>query len=397
MQKNKESRLLRLGILGCGPISQIAHFDAAKKARNVELTAVCDLADDLRERMATLHRPRWAYRDYGEMLANPDIDAVLIGVADQFHVTLALEAIRAGKHVLVEKPLGVTIDECEELRLALQRGRTRLVSAPAQTERSATPGKATVAGQFSPGPGQKPLTPGQLVFQIGHNRRFDPGIAFARRFVQEELGALLSLKAWYWDSIYRYTMTDNLQPIPMTSVAARKPEGDPKGDRRRYYLLTHASHLVDTARWFGGEILSARARLLERFGAYCWYVDIEFANGALGHLDLTIPARGDFQEGFQIQGEHGSVQGQVFLPWYHKSSVVECFSAKDRQYRRPIGEDAHTYKLQLESFAETILHGAPQHGATLEDGIAGMRALVAIARSAETGERVRLADVGGGV
>src|SRR5262245_25079744 len=146
MQKNKESRLLRLGILGCGPISQIAHFDAAKKARNVELTAVCDLADDLRERMATLHQPRWAYRDYGEMLANPNIDAVLIGVADQFHVTLALEAIRAGKHVLVEKPLGVTIDECEELRLALQRGRTRLESAPAQTERSATPDQATGAG-----------------------------------------------------------------------------------------------------------------------------------------------------------------------------------------------------------------------------------------------------------
>ena len=53
----KESRLLHLGILGCGPISQIAHFDAAKKARNVELTAVCDLADDLRERMTTLHQP----------------------------------------------------------------------------------------------------------------------------------------------------------------------------------------------------------------------------------------------------------------------------------------------------------------------------------------------------
>src|SRR5262249_38077321 len=60
----KSSRLLRLGILGSGPIAQIAHFDAAKKARNVELTAICDLADDLRERMAALHQPRFAYRDY---------------------------------------------------------------------------------------------------------------------------------------------------------------------------------------------------------------------------------------------------------------------------------------------------------------------------------------------
>jgi len=355
----KDQRLLRLGILGCGPISQIAHFDAAKKARNIELTAICDLADDLRERMAALHQPRFAFRDFDEMLADDSIDAVLIGVADQFHVPLALKAIAAGKHVLVEKPLGVTIEECEELRRRVH--------------------------------GSK------LVFQVGNNRRFDPGIAFAREFIQEEIGQLLSFKAWYWDSVYRYTMTDNLQPIPQTSANARKPEGNPKADKRRYFILTHASHLVDTARWLGGEIAGVRARLLERFGAFCWYVDVEFASGTLGHIDLTIPVRGDFEEGFQIQGEHGSVKGQVFLPWYHKTSVVECFSTKDRRYHRPIGEDAYTYKLQLESFADTILNGVPQHGATVDDGASAMRALVAIARSVESGNTVRLADVSGGV
>ncbi len=355
----KESRLLRLGILGCGPISQIAHFDAARKARNVELTAICDVADDLRERMALLHQPRFAYRDFDEMLADVRIEAVLIGVSDQFHVPLALKAIRAGKHVLVEKPLGVTIEECEELRRSVRDSK--------------------------------------LTFQVGNNRRFDPGIAFARKFIEQEIGQLLSLKAWYWDSVYRYTMTDNLQPLPQLSSGARKPEGNPKADKRRYFILTHASHLVDTARWLGGPIVSVQARLLERFGAYCWYVDVEFANGALGHLDLTIPTRGDFEEGFQIQGEWGSIKGQVFLPWYHKTSVVECFSTKDRQYRRPVGEDAYTYKLQLESFADAILHGNAQHGASVDDGAAAMRALVAIARSTETGAKVSLADVSGGV
>ena len=356
---NKDSRLLRLGILGCGPISQIAHFDAARKARNIELTAICDLADDLRDRMATLHQPRFSYRDYDEMLADARIEAVLIGVADQFHVPLALKAIAAGKHVLIEKPLGVTVEECERLRACVQASK--------------------------------------LVFQVGNNRRFDPGIAFARKFVQEEIGALLSFKAWYWDSLYRYTMTDNLQPIMTTSGAARKPEGNPKADKRRYFILTHASHLVDTARFLGGELASVRARLLERSGAYCWYVDLAFAQGALGHLDLTIPVSGDFEEGFQIQGEHGSAKGQVFLPWFHKSSVVECFSAQDRQFRRPMGEDAYTYKLQLESFADTILQGSPQHGASVEDGVAAMRTLVAIARSVESGESVRLSEVTGSV
>lgn len=355
----KDSRQLRLGILGCGPISQIAHFDAAKKARNIELTAICDLAADLRERMAALHQPRLVFRDFDAMLADPQVDAVLIGVADQFHVPLALKAVAAGKHVLVEKPLGVSVEECETLCRSVRESK--------------------------------------VTFQIGNNRRFDPGIAFARDFVQQEIGQLLSLKAWYWDSVYRYTMTDNLQPIPMTSATARRPEGNPKADKRRYFVLTHASHLVDTARWLGGDITAVRARLAERFGTFCWYVDVEFANGALGHIDLTIPVRGDFEEGFQIQGENGSVKGHVFLPWYHKTSAVECFSTKDLQYRRPIGEDAFTYKLQLEAFADTILNGAPQRGATVEDGTAAFRALVAIARSVETGERVCLADVSGGV
>jgi predicted dehydrogenase len=51
----------------------------------------------------------------------------------------------------------------------------------------------------------------------------------------------------------------------------------------------------------------------------------------------------------------------------------------------------------VEGFADTILHTQPQHGATVEDGVAAMRALVAIARSVERGESVRLAEVTGGV
>jgi predicted dehydrogenase len=192
-------------------------------------------------------------------------------------------------------------------------------------------------------------------------------------------------------------MTDNLQPIPQVSKRARRPEGNPKADRRRYFMLTHGSHLVDSARFLGGEIEAVQARLLERFGAYCWFVSVDFADGSLGHLDLTIAVRGDFEEGFQIYGEHGSVVGKVFLPWFHKAAHVECFSVKDRQFQRPLGEDAHSYKRQIEGFADTILHGAPQPGAGIDDGIAAMRAMVAIARSADTGQRVRLADVNGGV
>ena len=352
-------RRLGIGILGCGPISQFAHFDACRKAKNAEIQAVCDVAEDLLERAVAVHGPFATYRDFSRMLEDPAVEAVIIATADQFHIPLCLQAASAGKHILVEKPLGVDVSECEELRKSVK-----------------------AAG---------------IVFQVGNNRRFDPGIAFAARFVREEIGDLLSLKAWYCDSTYRYTMTDNQQPIPFRSEAARKPGGNPKADKKRYFILTHASHLVDTARFLGGEIAAVRARHRERFGAHAWFIEVEFANGALGHLDMTIPVRGDFEEGFQIQGEHGSVKGRVYLPWFHKASDVECFSTKDAQFHRPLGEDAHTYKRQIEGFAASVLEGAPLQGAGIDDGVAAMRALVAIARSSETGESVRLADVQGSV
>ncbi len=355
----KENRTLGIGVLGAGPISQAAHLDATRKARNAELVAICDAAQDLLQAVAAIHRPQRTYTDFDAMLADSEIDAVIIAVADQFHVDLAWRAIAAGKHVLVEKPLGVSVEECEMLR------------------------------QVHTGSG--------LIFQMGNNRRFDPGLAFAKRFISEELGQALAFKAWYYDSFYRYTMTDNLQPLPLSSANARRPAGNPKADRQRYFLLTHGSHLVDTARFLIGEIVQVQARFIRRFDSYCWFAAVDFADGSLGHLDLIIPIHGDFEEGFQLYGEHGSVTCRASLPWYHKSSEVECFSARDRQYRRVLGEDAYTYKLQIEGFADTILYGAAQHGATIDDGAAAVRCLAAIARSAESGQPVRLADVSGPV
>jgi predicted dehydrogenase len=348
-------RRLRIGVLGCGQIAQAAHFGACRKARNAELYAICDLAADLLAEMSAVHHPHVAYLNYDDMLADPCVDAVIVAIADQFHVAAASKALAAGKHVLVEKPLAVTIAEAEALR--------------------------------------QQVAESGLTLQVGTMKRFDPGIAFARRFIQDEIGQLLALKAWYGDSTYRYEMTDALQPIIASSASARRPAGDPKANRRRYYLLGHGSHLVDTARFLGGEIVSVRATLVEKFGTYCWFAETEFADGSVGHLDLTIAVRMDWHEGFQVYGEHGSVLGKTYNPWYLRSSDVECFSTRDGQYRRLLGADAHFYRLQVEGFADTILNGTPMQGATVDDGLAALRALVAISRSAESGERVRLADV----
>ncbi len=346
-------------MLGCGPIAQYTHFESCRKARNADLYAICDVADDLRERMAAVHQPQIAYAQYEEMLNDPRVDAVVVATSDQFHVPLCRQAVEAGKHVLVEKPLGVTVEECDELDRWVQDS--------------------------------------EKIVQVGHMKRFDPGIAYARDFIRDEMGDMIALKAWYCDSTYRYTMTDNLQPLPIHSGSAHKPEGNPKEDKRRYFMLTHGSHLVDTAQFLGGPIESVRGRLVEKCGAHCWFVDVEFASGSAGHLDLTIAVRMDFHEGFQIYGEHGSVIGKTYLPWFLKSSDVECFSTKDSAYHRPLGEDAHFYRRQIEGFADTILHGAALQGASVSDGTAAMRIMTAIARSVEGDVAVRPSDISGGV
>lgn len=110
-----------------------------------------------------------------------------------------------------------------------------------------------------------------LTLQVGTQRRFDEGIAHARDFISHEIGEVLSMRAWYCDSTHRYATTDAVQPLILSSKAAVRPEGDPKAERRSYYLLGHASHLVDTARLLCGDIVSLRAQLVEKFGAFSWF------------------------------------------------------------------------------------------------------------------------------
>ena len=353
----KQAHRLQVGVLGCGQIAQAAHFESCVKARNADLYAICDVAEDLRLRMAATHAPSKAYADYDAMLADPNLDAVIIATADAFHVPASIRALDAGKHVLCEKPVAASLDEVETLAAVVRKS-----------------GK---------------------VFQIGHMKRFDEGLMAAKRFIDNEMGQMIALKAWYCDSTHRYAMTDAVQPAIVASASARKPSGNPKADLTRYYMLGHGSHLVDTARYFGGEIVSVRARLSDKLGAHCWFVDVDFANGTLGHLDLTVAVRMDWHEGFQIYGQNGSITAKTYNPWYYKSSDVEIFREADASTIRPLGADGHFYRRQLEGFAETILAGAPMRGADINDGIASVRTMIAIARSAETGKDVRLADVTG--
>jgi len=351
------TRALRVGVLGCGPIAQAAHFESCAKARNACLWAICDVASDLRERMAATHLPERQFADYDAMLADPDLEAVIIATADAFHVEAAKRALEAGKHVLCEKPLALSVEAAESLR--------------------------GVAGG--------------LVLQVGHMKRYDAGLQAARAFTFGQMGEMAALKAWYCDSTHRYAMTDAVQPLIVRGAGARRPAEDPRADLDRYYMLAHGSHLVDTARFLAGPILAVDARKADRGGMRCWFVDVEFESGALGHLDLTVAVRMDWHEGFQCYGEGGSIVARTFNPWYYKTSEVDIFHESDGTTRRVLGADGHFYRRQLEGFADAALTGRGTGGADLEDGIASVRAMVAIATSVREGRPVRLSEMVGEV
>ena len=150
-------RELRVGILGCGPIAQAAHFESALKARNVQLHACCDQAEDLLSRMAATYGPCRTFRDYDEMLADPELDAVIVATSDAFHVPCSIAALKAGKHVLCEKPIGVSIEEVQLLKQAVQAS--------------------------------------DRVLQIGHMKRFDAGLQSAREFIEMEMGEAARLQS----------------------------------------------------------------------------------------------------------------------------------------------------------------------------------------------------------
>ena len=355
----KEERLLRIGVLGAGQIAQAAHFESCVKARNAELFAICDVADDLRERMAVAHGARKTFADYDAMLADPEVEAVIIATADAFHVDASIRALEAGKHVLCEKPMATSVEDAVRLRDAAAR-----------------------AGK---------------VVHVGHMKRYDGGIEAARDFIDTEMGQMLSMKAWYCDSTHRYAMTDAVQPAIVASAAAKRPAGDPKADRQRYLMLAHGSHLVDLARFLGGDIETIEARFREAYGARCWFIDVGFASGAIGHLDLTVAVRMDWHEGFEVQGERGGVLAKTYNPWYYKSSDVEIFHESDATFRRPLVADGHFYRRQVEGFADAVLTGKALRGATAEDGLASVKAMAAIARSVREKRAVTLAEADGPV
>ena len=106
--------MFRIGIIGCGKIAQVRHIPEYAENPYAELAGFYDLNTQRAAELATQYGGK-AYESAEAMLADPAIDAVSVCVANHAHAPITIAALKAGKHVLCEKPMATTLEECEEM------------------------------------------------------------------------------------------------------------------------------------------------------------------------------------------------------------------------------------------------------------------------------------------
>ncbi|SHM53404.1 Predicted dehydrogenase [Cyclobacterium lianum] len=117
--------MISIGIIGAGNFS-IKHIEAIRKLPNVQLKAICR-----RDPLALNQQKKTygveGYTDYKQLLEDPAIDAVLIATPHHLHATIAIAAARAGKHILLEKPMAATWQDCLAIQEACVKNNVKLM------------------------------------------------------------------------------------------------------------------------------------------------------------------------------------------------------------------------------------------------------------------------------
>ena len=251
---------LRVALVGCGRISR-NHFDAIASTPGIELTAVCDLVPERADAAARLLGVR-AFYSYEDMLRDAECDIVSVTTPSGLHPTQAMMAARAGKHVISEKPMALSLSAADEM---LQ------VSANA----------------------------GVRLFVVMQNR-LNPAIQLLRRAIDKgRFGRIYTLNA-----TVRWT-----RPQEYYDQAAWRGTWALDGGA----IMNQASHYVDLLQWLGGpveSVLAYTATLARKIEAEDTGVAVmKYRSGALGVLEVTMLSHPRNLEGsVTILGENGTVK-----------------------------------------------------------------------------------------
>jgi predicted dehydrogenase len=359
-----------MGIIGCGEIAQIMHLPFLTELRDLfEVRAICDISPQLVEIVGDIFHVAHRYTDYTELLARNDLDAVAILTAD--HAPVAIAAAKAGKHLFVEKPMCITIDE----------GHAMIATAEAQG----------------------------VTLMVGYMKRYDPGYEHAQRIFQAMEGVRLirvhdltgrgPLAPQEIYSLHRANdlgpgLRARLQAESSARMAQAIGSDDPQLIQAYGMLLGLSSHDMTVLRGaFGDPAAIRHAEVLS--GGQVILAVLEYPNDVRCVWEIgNIPqaTRNWFDEELTVYGSAQTVSIQFPNPYvrYAPSQVhVQEMDGAAHSSNTIVSSFDEAFRREWQHFHDCVTTGAtPRTGAA--DALRDIEILRAIVRCAADGAPVGL-------
>ena len=341
---------VRLGVIGVGSMAK-GHLKNADQLDGVSVTALCDSSEAaLKAVEGRDDCPR--FTDHKQMLGEDVCDAVLIVTPHYSHTTIGADALKAGKHVLVEKPISVHKADCEKL-------------IAAHTDK-------------------------RLVFAAMFNQRTDPKYRELKRMIdQGDIGALIRVS---------WIITDWFRPEAYYRSGGWRATWAGEGGG---VLLNQCPHQLDLMQWLFG--MPTRVSGFCGFGARH---DIEVEDQVTAYLEYENGATGTFitstgeapgTNRLEVAGENGRVviEGDRFEFIKNTQPVNEFLLSSDKPFSKPetetidvpVSGSGGQHKAILENFVAAIQGSAPLI-APAEEGIHSVELGNAMLYSSLTGKPV---------
>lgn len=340
--------MIRFGLLGCGRIAK-RHSEllGGNNIAGARLVAVCDSERARADALAAKFGVP-AHDHLNDMLAREDIDVVVVLTPSGLHPQHAIACARAGKHVVVEKPMALRLQDADDMIRACDEAGVKL-------------------------------------FVVKQNR-FNVPIVKAREALEANRFGKLVLGTvrvrWCRDQAYY--------------------DQDPWRGTWAYdggVLTNQASHHVDMLEWFFGDVVSVHARsttaLVKIETEDTAVATLKFRNGALGIIEATTAVRpSDLEGSLSILGEKGSVEvgGFAMNQILHWRFVDELPSDKEVVEKFSVNPP-NVYGFGHQAYYQHVVACLSDRGAALVDGLQGRKSLELISalyESIETGQEVFL-------
>lgn len=334
------------GVIGCRLGRD--HIKSAILNPAMELKAICDIDTERLGNLAKAYsfEPQNCYTDYKKVIERDDIDAVVVATPDTLHEEQAVAAMKAGKHVLCEKPMALSLEECK-----------RMIQASKDTG--------------------KKLMIGQVV-------RYTPGAVLAKKLIEDgEIGEL-----FYVESEYAH------------DYSKAKGAGDWRVDPRRHPFIGGGCHAVDLLRWIAGNPYEVFAYSNHKV-LKSWPVDdctvslMKFPNDVIGKVFVSIGCKRRYTMRTVLYGDKGTIILDTLLPYISifRDTLPDPIygnvsqAAQTIEVRLDVPVNSHNIPAEMEEFADILLNDKE----VLTNGIQGastVSACIAAVQSAHTGERV---------